>query len=120
MTPRPPTPQAISSLLREAGFERSNHGDKGVMWNEHSTGYRAYSGGGYEDVPPFVTVIHYDAGQSCCEDCHARHKDQTAPEMLSRYAEAISAAGWERRPQTRRRPPPDRYLRKGGMSDDRA
>ena len=96
MTPTPKTPTAsgISRLLAAAGFERSNHGDKGVMWNMHSTGYRAYSGTAADKRLPFVTVLHFDDFQHCCEDCYDRHKN-VAAERLSQYAEVIDAAGFD-------------------------
>jgi hypothetical protein len=89
----PPTPQAVSALLKRAGFERSNHGDKGVMWNLMSTGYRV-TGRTPDAEPRFVVVLHFDEGQYGCQDDWERHLE-TAVEQLSRYAEVISAAGWD-------------------------
>jgi hypothetical protein len=90
---KPPTPQAISALLRKAGFARSNHGDKGVMWNAMSTGYRV-TGRAPDAEPRFVVVLHFDEGQYGFRVDYERHLE-TAVEQLSRYAEVISAAGWD-------------------------
>jgi hypothetical protein len=77
----PPTPQAISALLRKAGFERSvSRATRIKGWRESSAGYYVT---GYKDE---VNVRHM-LGFSRDEEARDR--------MLARYAEAIRAAGWQ-------------------------
>ena len=82
MTAKPPTPQGISALLRKAGFERSEvtsmHARNwGRSYREYSDGYQV------RKSPGSVTVTR-------------RPRDvATRDEWLTKYAEAISGAGYE-------------------------
>jgi hypothetical protein len=77
----PPTPQAISALLRKAGFERSQSRATRIKgWRESTTGYHVT---GYGDE---VNVSHR---LGFARDEEARDR------MLAKYADAIRAAGWQ-------------------------
>lgn len=87
------TPQAISALLRRAGFERSTYGDKGVMWNEASTGFsvwRTY----HQDVPqqPYVAVQHHIKDADYSDVDRVAYAEMRA--RLEEYAVVIRAAGY--------------------------
>ena len=60
---RAPAPQAISALLRRAGFERSNHGRPGVGYDEVSTGFVVWETR-HRNAPrqPLVAVQHNVSG----------------------------------------------------------
>ena len=96
MTTKPPTPQGISRLLASAGFERSNHGKPGVMWNEVSTGFVCWKTY-HHDYPdqPYIAIQHNVAGMfsdRTDEGWHAyRHE---ALSMLERYADVIREHGY--------------------------
>lgn len=82
-TPKPPTAQSISALLRKAGFERSvetKDGDtKGFSVHRVAV-----------EVPKGCSVVfvHYRPAPSCWDDVIA------AMAMLGRYETAVTAAGW--------------------------
>jgi hypothetical protein len=89
VTAKPPTPQVISALLRKAGFAESVPGER---WQDVSSGYCI---GVPLEVARAVVVRHHDEGQFDSEEGMHRHVHETAPEMLTRYAEVIDADGWD-------------------------
>ena len=95
-TAKQPTPQGISALLKRAGFERSNHGRPGVMWNEVSTGFvcwktyhRDYPDQHYVAIQHDVEGMHSDRSD---EGWHAYRRE--ALSMLERYAGVIREHGY--------------------------
>jgi hypothetical protein len=93
MTTKPPTPQAISALLRKAGFTRSNYGAKGVMWNEASTGYSVWRTFHANDPDqPYIAVQHHIREDGWEPDWPARKKEMRS--RLEEYAAALRAAGY--------------------------
>lgn len=89
-SPKTPTPQGISALLRKAGFERAEVIRKGRHHGENTAGYRVHK------APGEVRVNHWPATvppTARTTEFAAEERRQTL-EMLGRYAEAIEAAGW--------------------------
>lgn len=95
MTTKTPTPQAISALLKRAGFERSDGGKAGVMWNEASTGYRVWKSW-HSSTPqqPFIAVLHNikDSYYADDEDRAAVYAEMRS--SLERYAAVIRKGGY--------------------------
>lgn len=80
-----PTPQGISSLLRKAGFSRSESSSTAVKgWRNYSRGYVVRGSG-----PGTVTVRHEDGKFRPDDEDHKRSAD-----METQYAEAIRVAGY--------------------------
>jgi hypothetical protein len=77
MTPKIPTPQAISALLKRAGFERA-----AVSIRGGNSGFKAEKCGVRADA---VKVRAYFL---------VRMPDQTYGAMLRRYRDVIEAAGY--------------------------
>ena len=90
MTTKQPTPQGISALLRKAGFAQTC-----TKCEDGETGFNAYLSA-RRDGPsvPIVAVTHHDHGQYETQAAWSKHLHD-APEWLSRYAEPVSAAGWD-------------------------
>lgn len=84
-TPKTPTPQGISALLRKAGFEKSVTSTTRVRgWHSRSWGFvvRGYMKG-------IVYVHHEDGGHMQTDEAQvARVREQ------ERYAVAIESAGY--------------------------
>jgi hypothetical protein len=77
-----PTPQAISALLRKAGFEKSeSSGSKG--WRNYSEGYKV--NGPFDEAVEVRHMTGLDRGEN---------GRKRRAEMLARYAAAITEAGW--------------------------
>lgn len=89
---KPPTPQAISALLKRAGFERSRPGSRGrVNWD--GTTVR----GSRPRIPGFEVradvngaAVSFNSGRVVGGDATAELRIR----MLRRYAEEIDAAGY--------------------------
>ena len=101
-----PTPQAISRLLKKAGFPRSDYGDPGVMHGSASTGFSAWKTH-HRDHPgqPYVAVQYIVRGM------HAADGDwegylRLATVMLEHYAEVIRKAGYPALVRDRGQEPP--------------
>lgn len=85
-TPKPPTPQGISALLRKAGFKRSESSTTQIKgWRNYSEGFKVARSHGIE---PGVRVEHKTGFRRGPET----EKRRTA--MLTQYAEAIAKAGY--------------------------
>jgi hypothetical protein len=84
--PKNPTPQAISSLLRKAGFEKS------VTSTTRVRGYRAHSWGFV--VRPGsaegTVLVHHETGWFRPSDESRRQQ----AEIAAQYADRIEAAGY--------------------------
>lgn len=84
VTAKTPTPQAISALLRKAGFERSVSSATRIKgWHDYSAGYMARGYGA--DSVEVRHMTGFDRGERAA---------RARGEMLGRYADAITAAGW--------------------------
>lgn len=79
MTPKSPTPQAISALLKRAGLQRSEGG---------GSGYRVYGYAGQ-----FADVIIFNPRNDDSLEAWKRYLSEAEGE-LARCAEVISAAGY--------------------------
>jgi hypothetical protein len=90
-----PTPQDISRLLREAGFERSDSGQPGVMWNRASTGYRVWKSH-HASAPqqPFVAVMHVIKDSHYADDEERTEVYREMRGRLEQYAAVIREAGY--------------------------
>jgi hypothetical protein len=91
MTAKPPTVQGINALLRKAGFEQAVVTNNNRYHKEHTEGFRVakYPGGVIVNWWPDTTrpATSRTAAQ-------AEQDRRTQREMITRYAEAIGAAGW--------------------------
>lgn len=94
MTAKAPTPQAISALLKRAGFPRSNHGKPGVDYSEISTGFVCWKTF-HKDAPqqPYVAVQYNVKGMHATDEDWEGYQ-RLATVMLEHYAEVIRAAGY--------------------------
>jgi hypothetical protein len=90
MTASQPTASGVSRLLAKAGFERSNYGNAGVMWNEATPGYKVWKSW-HQNAPqqPFVAVMHVIRSDDRGEDWKGEMRAE-----LERYAAVIRAHGW--------------------------
>lgn len=77
MTPRPPTPQAISALLKRAGFERAQ-----VQRFTLTSGFRVTKSRAHPDA----VRVEYLTGP--------REHESFRPGRLAAYAETITDDGW--------------------------
>lgn len=100
-TPKPLTVQGIAGLLRRAKFERSNRHRKDVSRHEATTGFAVWATASrFAPSGLVVAVGHVDSWQTgnFVPDDEARKVWAThvknAQDMLARYGEAISAAGY--------------------------
>jgi len=93
-TSKPPTPQAISRLLKAAGFERSTYGDTGVMWNEATDGFRVWKSC-HHNTPqqPFVAVEHTVLALTNSDEEWVDLKTEMLV-RLGEYAAVIEDAGY--------------------------
>ena len=90
-TPKPPTPQGISALLKRAGFERSESSATRIKgWRKSSEGYSASKW----DDDGSVEVTWHRGLLSPSE------ADEERPRMLVAYTETITAAGYSVRLQS--------------------
>lgn len=92
-TPKPPTPQGISALLKRAGFERSESSATRIKgWRKYSEGYSAakWDDRGSVEVTWHRGLLSQSEGS------------ETRPRMLAAYIEAINAAGYSVRLQSDR------------------
>lgn len=92
MNAKPPTPQAISALLRKAGYARSEVTPGRVRWDgtrvrsaKRSAGYRVIKGNHGE------VRVSYSGGDVVSPNASAKQRDA----LLADYARAICAAGWQ-------------------------
>jgi hypothetical protein len=84
-TPKTPTPQGISALLRKAGFERSESSATRIRgYRRRSEGYSAAKWDDYGSVE-----VRYHRGMQLPDEA-----DRIRPGMLAAYTEAIRAAGY--------------------------
>lgn len=80
----PPTPQAISALLRKAGFDRATYSKSSIRgMREHSQGYHVQA-----DPSGGVSVNWWQSSL-----IHGTNPTRNR-EMLAHYAQAITAAGF--------------------------
>jgi hypothetical protein len=85
-TPKPPTPQAISALLRKAGFSRSTSSTTGIKgWHNYSSGYVVKHG----DEAGVVWVSYRDGSFRATDETRAR-----GTAALGDFEAAIVAAGF--------------------------
>lgn len=90
--PKAPSPQAISRLLKAAGFERSEMTSRASLRQTWTTGFRVRFDKDAGQV--FVGWLHKRADPYTPYRLLAEQHKATALEMAGKYAEAISAAGW--------------------------
>lgn len=92
MTARTPTPQAISALLRKAGFERSRPVGRGrVKWSgETVRGSRQRAPGFEAKAENGTVIVRFRSGPVFSPDATAELRIR----MLRRYGEEIDAAGY--------------------------
>lgn len=82
---KPPTPQGISSLLKRAGFARSEKRSTRIKgWTESSQGYRVTR---YREDG---VAVHHEPGFARGAAAQVREH-----EKLTAYAKAIEEAGWK-------------------------
>lgn len=89
MTTKRPTPQAISALLRKAGFERSETLSRASWHHRHTAGFyvRGDEAAAYVGHRAATPPLTPSAAQ-------AERNKATALEMTAKYVEALTAAGW--------------------------
>jgi hypothetical protein len=89
----PVSPQAISALLRKAGFERSTWGNAGVLYSDATTGYTAWKTH-HQNAPqqPYVAVQHHIKDDGWSPDWPARKREMR--QRLEEYAAIIREAGY--------------------------
>jgi hypothetical protein len=91
--PKNPAPQVISRLLKAAGFDRSEVLSRAALRQTYTTGFRVRA----SDIELYVSWrrerLDPDAARPSGKQ--AERDKATALEMAGRYAEAISAAGWQ-------------------------
>lgn len=94
-TPKPPTPQGISALLKRAGFERSTWGKPGVGYTEASTGFVVWRTF-HRDAPqqPYVAVKYISEGMKFSTDEEYNAYQREARARLEEYAAAVRGAGY--------------------------
>jgi len=83
-TPKPPTPQGISALLKRAGFERAVETRKGRNVSENTAGFHVKA------RMDTVTVNYW----SDSAEMPTTKTIAAGREMLACYAADIRAAGW--------------------------
>ena len=87
-SPKSPSPQGISALLRKAGFEKSESSATRIKgWRNHSEGY-SVAKDWIAEVGDCISVA-YNRGLKLPSEA-----DLIRPDMFARYAEAITAAGY--------------------------
>lgn len=89
MTPKTPTASGISRLLAKLDFERSEVLSHATLNHRYTAGFYVRGDGnavyvGYRNKTPLVSL---SASQ-------AERNKQTTLDMVQKYAEALSAAGW--------------------------
>jgi hypothetical protein len=89
MAPKPPTPQAISALLRKAGFARSEKLPRTARYDRYSAGFhvRGDSAAAYAGWRPETPLLSPSTTE-------ADRNKATALEMAGKYADALTSAGW--------------------------
>ena len=108
MTPRPPTPQGISALLRKAGFKRSDYGKPGVMWNMAMPGYsvwRTFHAGNPDQLYVAVQYVVGESSAACTDEEWLGHLKECRAH-LEEYAAAIRKAGYHPLVRDRGKEPP--------------
>jgi hypothetical protein len=93
-TTKTPTASAISRLLRRAGFQRSNYGQQGVMWDEVTDGFNVWKT--YHQNAPRQPYIAVQYIARTMRDNGAEW-DGVKAEMLARlgeFAAVIESAGY--------------------------
>lgn len=92
MTAKQPTPQAISALLRKAGYARSAVIPGRTGWDgrrirsaKRTDGYRVIKGNAGQ------VLVSYATGRVVNPDASAKRRDG----LLADYARALCAAGWQ-------------------------
>jgi hypothetical protein len=89
VAPKPPTPQAISALLRKAGFKRSEKLPRTASYDRYSAGFhvRGDKTAAYAGWRPETPLLSLSAAE-------AKRSEATALEMAGKYARTIQRAGW--------------------------
>jgi hypothetical protein len=92
MATKPPTPQAISALLRKAGYARSELIPGRIAWDGRrirsslrTAGYRVIKGADGE------VLVSYEIGRVVNPDAEAKRRVI----LLADYARALCAGGWQ-------------------------
>ena len=85
-SPKLPTPQGVSCLLRNAGFECSAETRKGRRVYENTPGFAARRSPAY----PGAVLVDWLVGSESPEMDWPRHR-----QMLAAYAEEITSHGWD-------------------------
>jgi hypothetical protein len=93
-TPKPPTPQGISALLKKAGFERETlRPPTGVRWDGRpDSRTRKWLAGFQVHADRDRVVVRWRSGFVANPDSTA--KDRATVVQLRCYANVITEAGW--------------------------
>lgn len=90
MSAKPPTPQAISSLLRKAGFEKAVITDNNRYHKENTAGFHIVKGAGDVRVTWWSESVLPSARTTAFVEAERAEERR----MLTVYAEVIRAGGW--------------------------
>lgn len=90
MTAKAPTPQAISALLKRAGFEKSvNRPSRVKGWPEWCAGYKVVA-----SIVPGCVLVEHRVNSMRLRAAAREAEEAEEAEKRAAYAKAITDAGW--------------------------